>query len=145
MTKRTPDLRDRINSRVVIEDRGYKTPCWISNRARQPNGYTKMCHLGKTWLTHRFAYTVFVGDIPPGMQLDHLCRVRPCCNPTHLDPVTPRENLLRGDTSTARQVAATHCPRGHKYSPENTYRRPDGSNKRDCLTCRRTWRQRAAA
>lgn len=129
-------LRERITSRMTVEDRGYASPCWVSNRATHSNGYTKIGYMGRTWLTHRFAYTVFVGDVPEGMQLDHLCKVRACCNPDHLEPVTCRENLLRGDTVTARQAAQTHCKRGHPLSGDNLYRRPDRDNGRDCKTCR---------
>lgn len=135
MDNRT-ELQARILSRITREDRGYSTNCWISNRATQPNGYTKIGYMGVTWLTHRFAYVVFVGDIPADMQLDHLCRQRACCNPEHLDPVTCRENLLRGDTITAREASQTHCKRGHALSGDNLYVRPDRPNSRGCRTCR---------
>lgn len=139
------DLRARITERVDIEDRGHGTPCWISNRAAHSNGYTKLGHLGRTWLTHRFAYTVFVGPIPERMQIDHLCKVRACCNPAHLEPVTCRENLLRGDTLTAAEVAMTGCIHGHDFTSENT--RTTSSGKRACRTCdaerARQYRRRA--
>lgn len=143
-------LQLRITSRVSIEDCGYSTPCWVSNRAAYPKGYTKLGYQGSTWLTHRFAYTVFVGDIPAGMQLDHLCRVRACCNPDHLEPVTCRENLVRGETLTAAEVAQTHCKRGHPLEGDNLYLRPDRTG-RCCRTCRaaagaaRNERRRVAA
>jgi hypothetical protein len=86
---------------------------------------------------HRLAYEVFVGPIPDGLQIDHLCRQRACCNPDHLEAVTCRVNLLRGDTITAREAATTHCPQGHEYTEANTYRRPDNPIKRDCKICRR--------
>lgn len=134
-------LQERITSRISIEDRGYATPCWVSDRASSSTGYTKLGVNGKTWNTHRLAYIVFVADIPDGLVIDHLCRVRACCNPEHLEPVSHRTNLLRGDTATAREVATTHCPRGHAYDEANTYRRPDGQNKRDCRTCRNRTRR----
>jgi hypothetical protein len=139
------DLQAKVTSRVAIEDRGYDTPCWVSDRAQQGNGYTKLGYMGTTWLTHRFAYTVFVGAIPEGLQLDHLCKVRACCNPDHLEPVTCRENLLRGDTITASQVAQTHCKNGHPLSGDNLYARPDRVNGRDCRTCRSAAKARARA
>lgn len=132
----------RIASRVTIKDCGYATPCWVSDRATNGRGYTKIYALSAQWYTHRLSYVLHFGDIPPGLVLDHLCRVRACCNPEHLEPVTHRTNLLRGDTSTAREAATTHCPRGHAYDEANTYRRPDGQNKRDCRTCRNRTRSR---
>lgn len=141
---RTTDIQQRILDRVDITDLGHTTPCWISNRATQPNGYTKVGILGRTWLTHRLAYEAFVGPIPDGLQLDHLCRQRACCNPNHLEPVTCRENLLRGDTLIATETAATHCKRGHEFTIENTYKRADQPNKRECLACRNSWRSRQA-
>lgn len=140
----TPSLRAKITSRSHVEDRGYETPCWISDRATQPNGYTKIGYLGETWLTHRFAYEVFVGPIPKGLVIDHLCRQRACCNPAHLEPVTNRENLLRGDTLTAAEASATSCKRGHPFDEANTYWRADRAGVRGCRACRNSWRQRAA-
>ena len=64
---------------------------------------------------HRAAYELFVGPIPSGYEIDHLCRVRDCVNPDHLEAVTRRENLLRGDTFAATHAAKTECPRGHPY------------------------------
>lgn len=139
------DLQTKITSHIVVRDAGYVTPCWISNRARHLNGYTKLGYLGTTWLTHRFAYTVFVGDIPEGLQLDHLCKVRACCNPGHLEPVTCRENLLRGDTLTAHEIAQTHCKRGHPLSGDNLYHRPDRPVGRCCRACRSEAKRRARA
>ena len=130
------DLQERVMSRITIEDHGWHTPCWISTRAAHSNGYTKIGYRGTTWLTHRFAYTVFVGPIPEDLQLDHLCRVRACCNPDHLEPVTCRENLLRGDTLTAAEAAATTCINRHPFTPENT--RMTRKGKRACRACDRT-------
>lgn len=88
---------------------------------------------------HRYAYQRFVGPIPNGMEIDHVCRNRACANPLHLEAITHHENLLRGRTLTARNAAATHCPHGHAYTPDNTYlrQRPDGRYERECRVCRR--------
>lgn len=80
---------------------------------------------------HRRVYEEFIGPIPDGMLLDHLCRVRSCINPKHLEPVTPRENAHRGLTNAAKK----RCKRGHPFDIENTYIGPDGH--RSCRQCAR--------
>lgn len=136
-------IKERILDRVNMVDTGHSTPCWVSNRAHNGSGYTKMSYGQHTiWYVHRLAYIVFVGPIPNGLHIDHLCRVRACCNPDHLEPVTPRENVLRGESIFAKEALVTHCPAGHEYVEQNTYRRPDGSHKRDCLNCRRKRRRK---
>jgi hypothetical protein len=94
-------------------------------------------HQGKKIYVHQLMYQHFVGPIPEGLELDHLCRNRACCNPEHVEPVTRRENLVRGVGRIAKNVAATHCPQGHPYSPENTYvwRTKTGVG-RACRICR---------
>lgn len=88
---------------------------------------------GRLVRAHRWAYEYFKGPIPEGLQLDHLCRNRNCVNPAHLEPVTQRENLLRGTTLSAANFAKTHCPQGHPYSGANLYVKPNGG--RDCRKC----------
>ena len=87
---------------------------------------------GKHFLAHRMIYELLVGPIPDGLEIDHLCRNRGCVNPGHMEPVTHRENLMRGDTVAAANPAKTHCIRGHPYDDENTYRY--GSH-RYCRAC----------
>jgi hypothetical protein len=70
---------------------------------------------------HRASYRLFVAPIPEELELDHLCRNRSCVHPFYLEPITHRENLMRGDTIAARYAAQTHCKHGHPKTPENTY------------------------
>lgn len=119
-------IKDRLLARVEVDREG----CWLwLGYVGIRNGYGSF---GAGKLAHRVAYEAFVGAIPPGLQIDHLCKVRRCVNPDHLEAVTQRENLLRGDTVTARNAARTECPRGHPYTPENTYR---SNGKRRCRIC----------
>lgn len=113
------------------------TGCWLWMMSTRPDGYGEFYTgvVKLTRLAHRVAYMMFVGPVPEGLDLDHLCRVRSCVNPAHLEPVTRRTNLLRGRGVTARNAAVTTCPAGHVYDEVNTYRYPKGS--RYCRTCRR--------
>jgi hypothetical protein len=128
----TPE--ERIARKVIKgED---EDGCWRwDGRATNGRGYVLMSYAGQQWLAHRFVYTVLVGD--PGPTLDHLCRNRACVNPAHLEPVTNKVNILRGNGSPAHNARKTHCPRGHPFSEENTYlfTRKDGSRYRQCRTC----------
>lgn len=84
---------------------------------------------------HRFAYERLVGLIPEGLQLDHLCRVPYCVNPAHLEPVTSRENTMRGLNFAAVNAKKTHCLRGHLLSGDNLMTTPSYDG-RLCRTCR---------
>ncbi len=103
--------------------------CWLWTARLSHNGYGRFVNQA----AHRTAYEMLVGPIPEGMQLDHLCRVRRCVNPSHLEPVTPRENLMRSENQVAKHAAKTHCPHGHPYSGRNLYISPRGH--RVCRAC----------
>lgn len=134
-------LEQRLARFTVAEDCGYVTPCHIWTGWLNNCGYPTMTHAGKTARAHGVVYEHFVGPIPEGLELDHLCRVRACVNPAHLEPVTHWENMLRGDTNVARGRARTHCSRGHLMDEANVYQRPRGN--RECRKCNAE-RKRAA-
>lgn len=100
-----------------------------------PAGYGQMSLQGRKVGVHRIAYELAKGPIPPGLEVDHLCGVRDCVNPDHLEAVTHRENLLRSDNDIIRRIGATECIEGHPFSGENLYVFPDG--RRACRACAR--------
>jgi hypothetical protein len=104
-----PDLRERLLAHIDVQEMGYVSPCWLSTYAiNRHTGYTGIrldAPARKIEMTHRAAYELFVGPIPDGLHIDHLCRVRHCCNPEHLEPVTMLENFKRGREAVAREKA----------------------------------------
>lgn len=114
--------------------------CWLWAGYTQPNGYGALY----SWITkritqaHRFMYECLVGDIPQGLEIDHLCKVRCCINPDHLEPVTKQENM-------ARRFGHNLCKRGHELTPQNCYygikSRTTGRIGRQCRICCVEWQR----
>jgi hypothetical protein len=134
-------LRERILSRLIIDPSG----CLLWTGAKNDQGYGQInSRATGTIYVHRLMYEWFVRPIPAGLHIDHLCRMRSCGAPAHLEAVTCRENILRGESPSAVASRQTHCINGHEFSPENTYLRTDGQG-RQCRECKRLRMARCAS
>jgi hypothetical protein len=139
MTKRvlTP-LADRLLGKFLVGD-----GCWEWIASKNDGGYGQVAsetRPARPLRAHRVIYEMLVGLIPEGMTLDHLCRNRGCVNPGHLEIVSRGENVRRGigaEMAGKRNMAMTHCKRGHAFTPENTrmQRLRSGSMARACRAC----------
>lgn len=133
----SPERVERFWSKVDKTD-----TCWLWTSTKTTTGGYGQYGIWRvgTFRAYRYAYELLVGPVPDGLVLDHLCRVRTCVNPDHLEPVTILVNNQRGEPPTR-----THCPYGHEYTPENTY---VYNNCRGCRACRnrrsREWRRQKA-
>lgn len=123
-------VRERILSRLIIDP---ETGCLLWTGPVGANGYGKTYDGSCTVLVHRLMHEWFIGPIPDGYQVDHLCRVRHCASPAHLEAVTPSENKRR---SVAAQPVRTECRYGHPYDAVNTYWPPRPGALRQCKACR---------
>jgi HNH endonuclease len=112
--------------------------CWFWRGYVQPDGYPRFKYKGRPCNAHRLSYMWLVGPIPEGLQLDHLCRVKHCVNPAHLEPVTPGENTHRiPGHPIVLNAAKTHCPQGHPYTPDNLLGWAARHGRRACRECHR--------
>jgi hypothetical protein len=128
-------IKERILAAVHVDSNG----CWHWTKYVKPNGYGQVGVPGRyPQYVHRVAYEAWVGPIPDGLHLDHLCRQRDCCNPRHLQPVTAAVNVRRAFE------LITHCPQGHPYDESNTYRHATKPG-RQCRACRNAHSQRSTA
>lgn len=128
----TTAAEDRFWTKVSKTD-----TCWEWLAHCNSEGYAKIRWEGKWVGAHRVSLVLAGVAIPPGYDVDHLCRNRGCVNPDHLEPVTHQENVRRGITglvTAQRQMSKTHCPQGHPYDEVNTFRTARG---RGCRTCHR--------
>lgn len=122
---------ERFNEKVRLGD-----GCWEWTAYVGSNGYGRFYFEGRGALAHRWSYEFYKGQIPEGLVIDHLCRNRSCVNPEHL-AVAQSVNVLRGlgpQVVEERGGLVTHCPQGHQYTEENTYR---GGRGRTCVTCKK--------
>lgn len=114
--------------------------CWEWQGSRDRGGYGRLGRRGKVHAAHRYVYEILVGEIPAGLDIDHLCRNHACCNPGHLEPVDRRTNLLRGVGFIPARAAQTSCMHGHEFTEANTRVDPNGT--RHCKICDRIRRRR---
>lgn len=122
----------RFWARVAVVPNG----CWRWTGSVNGSYGTFYFH-GRTAYAHRVSYEMFVGPIPEGLTIDHLCRYPLCVNPSHLEPVPMRENTLRGEGVTARNAKKTHCSNGHRLSGDNVAMLTGARKGRECRTCTR--------
>lgn len=110
---------------------------WMGARAGGKNKDYGYFRVGKKLAySHRVSFRIYNGPIPEGFNIDHLCKNTLCVNPKHLEAVSQRENLLRGNTRNAINARKTHCLNGHEFTPENTYWHGSSRTKRGCIHCR---------
>lgn len=123
-------LSPRLRAKFVVDGSG----CWLWQAALDTYGYGQVWYGGHMKRAHRVVYGQLIGPIPDGLQIDHLCRVRRCVNPQHMEPVPQRVNILRGTAPSATCATKTHCVNGHRFDDTNTYRK---SGRRECRECHR--------
>jgi hypothetical protein len=123
-------LPERLQSKIRID---WKTGCWLWAASCDSSGYGKIRFEGNMCSSHRLFYELLIGRIPKNREIDHLCRVRHCVNPEHMEPVTDRENSLRGKRN--QFYKKSHCIHGHEFTPENTYVWAKRPTQRGCRIC----------
>lgn len=133
MPPRRETALQRFFSKVQQDANG----CWMWTDAPDRDGYGHFHADRKVHIAHRWAYEQFVGAIPEGLVLDHLCRTPSCVNPGHLEAVTSVENVMRGNGPSAINARRQHCVKGHVFDERNT--RIGRQGRRECRECARLW------
>lgn len=131
----------RLLDKIVVMPDG----CWHWQGNLKARGYGYFAiHRKFVRSAHRVVYSTLAGPIPEGLELDHLCRVRHCVNPSHLEPVTRQENSLRSPiTGPGINARKTHCKNGHEFTDENTYLSIQGRRRmRSCRACHAAYERR---
>lgn len=127
-------MRGTVQERFWAKvDRRSPDECWAWLASRCSDGYGTFRVGERIAGAHRVAYEMLVGPIPDGLELDHLCSLRECVNPAHLEPVTHAENVARG-----RATRPTHCSKGHERTPENVLIQANDGHRR-CRVCQREY------
>jgi hypothetical protein len=129
-------LHERFWKRITRLPSG----CWVWSGYLDKQGYGRLNVAKRTRYAHIVAFELAGGSIPEGYTLDHLCRTRACVCPSHLEPVTRGENVLRGAGITAQNKRAESCKRGHRFTEQNTLW---SRNKRGCRACAAFRKRRA--
>lgn len=119
-----------VSKVIVDQDRG----CWLWQGGLGDGGYAHFKIKGRQWNGHKFSFVALGGVVLDGEQLDHLCSIKHCVNPFHLEPVTPQVNTLRGSGPSAVNARKAHCDHGHEFTPENTR---ITNKRRHCRECSR--------
>lgn len=126
-------ITPRVCSKLAYDQ---TTGCWLWTGVLSSHGYGFVRWHGKMVSVHRLVYRLLRGEINDGLQVDHLCRNRKCANPSHMELVTNRENVLRGNGPTATNARKDSCKNGHTYSEDTTYYRiRRGCTSRCCKIC----------
>ncbi len=109
-------LREQFEAQYEVAD----NDCWLWTGPQDRDGYGQMRLLGGMIRAYRFSYELHIGPIPDGLVIDHQCDTRLCVNYRHLETVTNRENILRGNGPSAKNARKTHCLYGHPFDGTNT-------------------------
>jgi len=128
----TKSKQERFNEKIKDDPR---TGCWVWSSYIDPAGYGRFSLGGEACYAHRVSYEMKIGPIPNGLELDHLCRVRHCVNPAHLEPVIHQVNVSRGRAGWNSR-AKVRCPKGHPYSGNNIYILQKKPRERLCKECK---------
>lgn len=120
-------LLDRLANKFLVGDGCWE---WLGTPSTP---YGSIMIGGRSTPAHRVVYELLSGPIPPGLELDHLCRNTRCVRPAHLEPVTHQENARRGKQGVLREPLSA-CPHGHLLDEVNTYVSPQGWRR--CRRCR---------
>ncbi len=120
----------KFTSNISVEING----CWLWHGCVDQKGYGRLHSFYTSNVAHRWAYERFIGPIPHNHQCHHMCGVKGCVNPSHLEALTQREHSAKHP-----QTRKTHCPQGHPYSGDNLYMRTDknGHTTQHCVVCHR--------